>query len=123
MRNFACINEIDMKKILLTLSLAIFGLGASAQTGAWTGTLEIQGYNLPLVFHLDDDHPTVDSPEQNAKGIPVTLERTENGITVSVPMIGAKYEGVCDGERIEGIFSQGGYFLPLTLRPVEEKKD
>lgn len=111
-----------MKRNLLLISLLACSFYAMAQTGAWEGNLVIQGYSLPLVFHFDDDNPTIDSPEQNAKGIPVSLERKENAVVVSIPMIGAKYEGVTAPDRIEGIFTQGGYALPLTLRPKEEKK-
>lgn len=36
---------------------------ADAQTGTWSGKLDIQGNKLSLVFHLDDDNPTIDSPD------------------------------------------------------------
>lgn len=112
-----------MKLKFLLLSLFAGALTTFAQTGAWVGSLEIQGMgSLPLIFNLDDDNPTIDSPEQNAKGIPVELQRNDNTITVTIPMIGAKYEGIAAEDRIEGIFSQGGYSFPLTLRPKEEKK-
>jgi len=95
---------------------------ANAQTGAWSGELNVQGMKLPLVFHLDDDNPTMDSPMQGAKGIPVQLERDSSGkVVVSIPAIGARYEGQWQGEKIEGSFSQMGMTLPLVLVPGEVK--
>ena len=46
---------------------------ATAQTGAWSGKLDVQGKGLSLVFHLDEENPTMDSPDQGAKGIPDTI--------------------------------------------------
>ena len=75
------------------LSLAVVFLAvlpiAFAQTGTWSGKLNVQGTQLPLVFHLDES-PTMDSPDQGARGIPVQVERTETGkITIKIPSIGA----------------------------------
>ena len=54
----------DMKRPLLTmillLSAAVF---SSAQTGTWSGKLDLQSTKLALVFHLDGDNPTMDSPD------------------------------------------------------------
>ena len=37
---------------------------AKGQTGTWSGKLDVQGTKLSLVFHLDGDQPTMDSPDQ-----------------------------------------------------------
>lgn len=112
-----------MKTILSVLVLMLGTVfAANAQTGAWSGELNVQGMKLPLVFHLDDDNPTMDSPMQGAKGIPVQLERDSSGkVVVSIPAIGARYEGQWQGEKIEGSFSQMGMTLPLVLVPGEVK--
>ena len=95
---------------------------ASAQTGAWSGSIDVQGTKIPLVFHLDDESPTMDSPAQGAKGIPIQVERGELGsIKVKVPSIGASYEGVWLVKQIAGNFMQNGVSLPLTLTPGENK--
>ena len=66
---------------------------ATAQTGTWSGKLDIQGTKLTLVFHLDDENPTMDSPDQGAKGIPMQIERGELGkVTLKIPALGATYE-------------------------------
>ena len=112
-----------MKSILSVLVL-ILGtvITANAQTGTWSGELDVQGMKMPLVFHLDDVNPTMDSPMQGAKGILVQFERDSSGkVIVSIPAIGARYEGQWLGEKIEGSFSQMGMTLPLVLAPGEVK--
>ena len=95
---------------------------AEAQSGTWSGKLEIQGTSLPLVFHLDGDNPTMDSPAQGAKGIPVKIERGNAGkITITIPALGASYEGQWLIRQIAGTFRQMNVSLPLTLTPGEDK--
>ena len=112
-----------MKRILITLVLLLTAAAYShAQTGTWSGKLDVQGTQLSLVFHLDGEKPTMDSPDQGAKGIPVQVTRTETGgITIQVPSIGATYEGLWMIKRIVGTFKQMGASFPLTLVPGEEK--
>lgn len=93
-----------------------------AQTGSWSGKLDVQGAKLSLVFHLDEENPTMDSPDQGAKGIPIEVTRAATGnITIKVPSIGATYEGLWLIKQIVGTFKQMGASLPLTLTPGEEK--
>lgn len=95
---------------------------AFAQTGTWSGKLEVQGTKLALVFHLNEENPTMDSPDQGVKGVPIQVERTETGkVTVKVPSIGASYEGQWLGKQINGTFKQMGMSFPMTLTPGEEK--
>ena len=66
-----------MRKHLILTSLLLSSLfGASAQTGTWSGKIEVQGIKLPLVFHLTENNPTMDSPDQGARDIPITVERS-----------------------------------------------
>ena len=109
-------------RYLITVAVSLFGFLAmvSAQTGTWSGNLDIQGTKLPVVFHLDDDGPTMDSPAQGVKGIPIEVERGELGnIKIRVPSIGASYEGLWLVKQIAGNFVQNGVSLPLTLKPGE----
>ena len=94
-----------MKKILAAALLLLSTVFlANAQTGNWSGKLDVQGTPLTIVFHLDGDEPTLDSPDQAAQGIPVQIERTAvGGITIKIPALMASYES-----------------LPLALTP--EKK-
>ena len=110
-----------MRFITVLLGL-IFGLTAAfAQTGAWYGNLKVQNIELPLVFHFEDENPTLDSPAQGARGIPMEMKRADNKIIVQIPVIGASYEGVVINGKIEGSFKQGGLEFPLTLTAEEVK--
>ena len=110
------------KKLILIGVLLAAVFSASAQTGTWSGKLDVQGTKLSLVFHLDEENPTMDSPDQGAKGIPIEVTRTATGsITIKVPSIGATYEGLWLIKQIVGTFKQMGASLPLTLTPGEEK--
>ncbi len=110
------------RRILFLLCLMATLICTYAQTGAWTGDIKVQGVSLPLVFHLDDENPTMDSPAQKANGIPIKLVRTDsNGISVSIPMIGASFEGKYENDEITGNFSQAGMTFPLVLHPGERK--
>lgn len=113
-----------MKKIYLLLANLVIGsFSALAQVGVWSGDLEVQGIKLPVVFHLEEEGATMDSPAQGAKGIPVEVEREEDSglITISIPMIGASFQGKLENDRITGTFKQNGYSLPLILNPGENK--
>lgn len=93
-----------------------------AQTGTWSGKLDVQGTKLSLVFHLDEENPTMDSPDQGAKGIHVEVTRSESGnVIIKVPSIGATYEGQWMLTQIVGSFKQMGVSFPMTLTPGEEK--
>ena len=111
-----------MKKFLFLIISLFQAVSAFAQTGVWSGHLEVMGTKLPLVFHLDDDKPTVDSPNQGAKGIPIQINRSGNGeITITVPMIGAVYDGKMENNEIVGTFRQNGMSFPLKLNQGEVK--
>ena len=112
-----------MKRILTFFAaIVLLALHANAQTGTWSGKLDVQGTKLSLVFHLDDDNPTMDSPDQGAKGIPIQIERKSfGGITIKVPSLGASYEGIYMVQQIVGTFKQAVMSLPLTLTPGEDK--
>ena len=120
---FVFVNGLIMNKRILSLAVALLGVMpmAFAQTGTWSGKINVQGSQLPLVFHLGEN-PTMDSPDQGARGIPVQVERTETGkITIRIPSIGATYEGQWMLKQINGTFKQMGVSFPMTLTPGEEK--
>lgn len=112
-----------MKRIL-SIAILLFSLVtvAGAQTGTWSGKLDVQGSKLSLVFHLDGEKPTVDSPYQGIKGIPIEIERTDRGSTIiRIPSFGAGFEGFLMMNKLVGTFTQMGVSFPLTLVPGEEK--
>lgn len=111
-----------MKRTLLILLNVLIGiLSAYSQTGVWSGDIEVEGVKLPLVFHLDENNPTLDSPAQAVKGIPVQITRREpDSISINMPAIGAIFKGECRSDEIIGIFTQRGINLPLVLNPGEK---
>jgi pimeloyl-ACP methyl ester carboxylesterase len=110
------------KLVIAAVILLSYITVATAQTGTWSGKLDIQGTKLTLVFHLDDENPTMDSPDQGAKGIPMQIERGGLGkITVKIPALGATYEGTWMIRQIVGTFRQMNVEFPLTLTPGENK--
>lgn len=93
-------------------------ISSYAQTGSWHGELEVQGSSLTLVFHISEDGCTFDSPDQAAYGIKAEVSSTGLGkITIDIPSIGAKFEGLYLSKQIVGSFSQGGLSFALNLKP------
>ena len=115
-----------MKKLLLLFILCITTITTKGQSGEakgeWSGQLNVFGQRLTLVFHLNDENCTLDSPDQGIKGVPAKLERTETGIKVSVSSINASYEGINKVDSITGTFKQRGVSFPLTLKPGTMKR-
>lgn len=118
-----------MKKSIIFF-LAIFTAFTSfAQdiTGQWNGLLKVQGIQLRVVFNVsksaDGYSSTMDSPDQGAKGIPVTKTSFENpNIHFEVANAGIVYDGVLKENEIEGTFKQGGQSFPMNLsKKVIEK--
>ncbi len=104
--------------ILITCLLFFATFIATGQTGSWSGKLDVQGTKLTLVFHLDGDEPSMDSPDQAAFGIPIQVERSELGkVTIQIPALGASFEGQWLIKQIVGTFKQMSLSLPLTLTP------
>ena len=114
-----------MKKSIAVIGLLLAVLfTAGAQTGTWSGSIEVQGMSLPLVFHLNEEKPTMDSPDQGARDIPVQVERTAiGGVTIKIPSIGATFEGQWLMKQISGTFKQMGVSFPLTLTPGEPRQN
>jgi hypothetical protein len=94
--------------------------------GAWMGTLEAGGSQLHVVFHIfnteDGLMATLDSPDQGAKGIPVSkVTRDDASLKMEVKMVGGVFEGKIakDLSAIEGTWTQGSP-LPLVLKKVKD---
>ena len=114
-------------KRTMSLLLFLFGISlchAQMPTGSWSGSLDVQGTTLLLVFHLSEDSCTMDVPDQGAKGIPVQASLTALGaLRLDVPAINAFFEGYRFGEKLVGTFTQHGVAFPLTLVPgVPERR-
>lgn len=108
------------RNILVVISVWAGILCAFSQSGVWSGSLEVRGLKIPIVFHLDEGNPTVDSPSQGVKGLPVQFSRSESGIvSIKIPAIGASFDGKFDDDKIIGTFTQGGMKFPLNLTAGE----
>lgn len=113
-----------MKKMLLLFGVVFMAFGALAQdiTGEWNGVLSVQGMKLRLVFHVAKTDAgytaTMDSPDQGAKGIPMTSARFENNVlTLEHNLAQIVYAGTVDAtDSIAGKFTQAGQSFLLTLR-------
>ena len=118
-----------MKKNLLLLTFTVLSLCVKAQdadlSGTWSGSLDVMGQKLPLVFHFEQDGEgwkgTADSPAQGAKGMALK-NILFNGLMTSweFEQIPAVYEGVLVGETLKGNFTQSGTLFPLELTRVPE---
>lgn len=94
--------------------------------GAWMGKLNAGSTPLRIVFHIsntpDGLAATMDSPDQNANGLPVTsVTRSGAILTLEMKKLPATFSGTINQEltAIEGIFTQGGDSLPLVLKRVK----
>lgn len=93
--------------------------------GDWEGSLHVSGVELPLVFHIqsaDSGYTAkMDSPAQQAFGIPVDEITFEGGVlNLQIVPIGMTYSGTFNKEKdtFSGDFEQSGMQLPLDLKRV-----
>ena len=111
-----------MKQLLVIIFLLSAVFSAGAQTGTWSGSLEVQGTRISLVFHLDGENPTMDSPDQGARDIPIQVEKSATGaVIIRIPSAGATFEGTWMLTKIVGTFKQWTAAFPLTLTPGKPK--
>lgn len=112
-----------MKRTIICIILALAAVFCSrAQTGTWSGKLDVYGNSLTIVFHFAADSASFDSPDQGAYGIAADIERNATGVKVRIPAINAVYEGLYLGNMIAGTFNQSGQAFPLTLNLGEPER-
>lgn len=119
-----------MKKTTAVVAMMLMAFTSFAQdiTGQWNGLLKVQGVQLRVVFNVsksaDGYSSTMDSPDQGAKGIPVSKTSFENpNIHFEAANAGIVYDGVLKENEIEGTFKQGGQSFPMNLsRKAIEKQ-
>jgi hypothetical protein len=94
-----------------------------AFVGTWKGILSQFGADLQFVLNVSlmdgKPHPTLDSPDQEIKDIPVTaLHVTGDSIYFHVPVASGVFKGILDREKmlITGFWNQRGTDYPLTLK-------
>lgn len=116
-----------MKKNITFVFLFLLSISAFAQeiTGSWSGTLDIMGNKLPLVFHISKTDTIysskMDSPAQGALGLPTTSTSfADNKLVVTSTGLGITYRGTLQGDSVFGTFTQGGMSFPLVLKQSNE---
>jgi len=89
--------------------------------GAWSGLLDVGPMKIRIIFNVARQQPdgysaTIDSPDQNVMGIPVTQVRVRGEkITLSASSIGGVFKGTREQGTIKGAWTQGGRKTPLDL--------
>lgn len=119
---------------LLGVTVALMGTLATSfaqkldMTGIWAGELHIGGTSLRLVMRISKGADgslaaKLDSPDQNAKDIPVKSVTVVDGkVKADVTVIGGVYEGDLNEKSLEikGNWKQGGQSFPLNLKKTNK---
>ncbi|MFB6306525.1 MAG: alpha/beta hydrolase family protein [Flavobacteriales bacterium] len=115
--------------IIIFLLITVVSCSQSI-TGDWKGTLQMGKTQLRIVFHIKKTDTgyksTMDSPDQGAKGLPVTkTEYNEPEIHLKVSSIGLSYKGKIDKgkEKIKGTLKQRGQSFDMILKKGEYPDD
>lgn len=100
---------------------------ASDIDGDWLGTLDTGMGRLRIALHiLNTDQgltATMDSLDQNAKGMPVTsISRTGSSLKFEMKAIGGAYDGTISADRttFSGTWTQLGKSWPLEFKRVKD---
>ena len=115
---------------LIFVALISTSLYSQDIKGQWNGTLQVQGIQLRIIFHVDkienEYKTTLDSPDQNANGIPVTVTYFNSpNVKFEIPNIGMVYEGTLADNTVTGKWMQSDQTFPVVLTKTEilPKKD
>lgn len=111
--------------ILMCTASSLF---AQKIVGNWKGYIEVNGMQLPIVFHFTkDDSGNItgkwDSPKQNANGLPFSaINVNGDSIHLDIKMIRGSYRGCfVNNDSISGIWNQG-HELPLNFSRTSENE-
>jgi pimeloyl-ACP methyl ester carboxylesterase len=119
-----------MKKATLLVVIAIFiypSLFPQKITGNWKGNIEVNGTEIPIVFHFTKNSDGKidgkwDSPKQNAIGLPFSsIDANVDSVHLAIKMIDGSYEGkFISNDSIAGTWTQRGNQLPLNFSRTNE---
>lgn len=120
-----------MKTILTIIMMFLTTVNAGAQEliGSWSGKLNVGQTELSIVFNIANDKDnkltcTMDSPDQNVKGIPAEITVTDGTkVTINISAIMATYEGELKDGMLKGTFSQSGMSFPLDMKPGKAERN
>jgi hypothetical protein len=111
----------------MLMVVAVCTLQAQQIEGTWNGKLTVPQGELRVSFHITSADgvytSTMDSPDQNALGIPVdSTFYNAPELTIKVPSIDLVYTGQLTGEdEIKGTLHQMGQTLDLNFTRMEEE--
>ncbi|MDX9696889.1 MAG: alpha/beta fold hydrolase [Bacteroidales bacterium] len=119
------INKSLLLVLFVVSSTFVFGQNIEGQ---WNGMLDVQGMKLRLVFNISKTEngfsATMDSPDQGAKGIPVTSVSFDNNkLKITIASAAIEYTAELNDENVlKGTFNQAGYNFPLDLTQKKIEK-
>ena len=118
--------KLKIVSILMALSMLQLSIAQDID-GTWNGKLNVQGQEIPLVFHFEENKKeikgTMDSPAQGATGIPIDeISYKKNQLSLSMMNGVIQYEGTLKKNTIKGKFNQSGMEFNLDLTKGEMKK-
>jgi uncharacterized protein len=113
---------------LCALLFLFFISQAQNMTGTWQGSLDVQGNQIPVVFHIKQDSikkwiASFDSPSQHAFNLACSdVIIKDDSIVLMMAILDGKYAGLLnkDKSQIAGIWFQGAGSLPLTVKKTSE---
>jgi pimeloyl-ACP methyl ester carboxylesterase len=121
-----------MRKIFLLIFFITLYFFSFSQdiTGNWKGNIEVNGQQIPILFHFFKDSSgnidgKWDSPNQHAINLPFSeISAVNDSVHLGIKMIGGSYNGKFFGnDSIAGIWQQNGAQLPLNFsRSTEQLK-
>ncbi len=118
-----------MKRIAAIFVILVTVIGTYGQdiSGQWNGVLKVQGMQLRIVFNITKTgngySSTMDSPDQGAKGIPVTSTIFgKSKLKLEITNLKFEYTGELKGKIIEGFMKQNGMEFPMNLSQAGNEK-
>src|SRR5690554_1651588 len=102
------------------LFLAFASMQAQELSGSYSGTLEVQGMELELIYNITETDAgyaaTLDVPAQGASGIELdSVVLDGDKVSITSAKMQMTYSGTLSGDRIEGTYEQMGQQYPLSL--------
>jgi len=102
------------------LFLAFVSMQAQELSGSYSGTLEVQGMELELIYNITETDAgyaaTLDVPAQGASGIELdSVVLDGDKVSITSAKMQMTYSGTLSGDRIEGTYEQMGQQYPLSL--------
>ncbi len=118
-----------IKHYICIFALLLIGniMHAQQLNGTYSGTLEVQGMEMELIYNLtttnDNLIATMDVPMQGATGIEMDSAVLENNVlTIISAKLKMAYKGTVKGEAITGTYQQMGQEYPLDLQKIVKTK-